>query len=308
MIKGKEAAGKRNGRGFVTMATGSDEYYVLAHNLLLSYRYHSFSKTPFAIICDRENRYTADFDLVILMDSPEFSVFDKLKLPELAPFDETIFIEADCLAYRDLNGLWRVFKDSPDFGGLGIVLPLDSPRGWIPQEHLGPYRDLVKRQFLHQGGVYFMRKKGLGPFIRTVKDIRSGYDAFHFRLPNEEPVFILACMLHGYMPVRDWLEVFCFYPACDVTETDIRRGRVRFSHKGCDLKGCRRPFLVHWGTPNTREGLYQKEAGAVVSMMQKGRHAASLIAVRRQFSVALDDLESLVPVPVKLFLRKLVRV
>ena len=97
-------------RGFVTMATGSDEYYILARNLLSSYHYFTSSPMPFAIVCDRENEYTAGFDDVVLMDNPSCTVFDKLRLPELVPYEESIFIEPDSLAYRDLNGLWKEFR------------------------------------------------------------------------------------------------------------------------------------------------------------------------------------------------------
>ena len=191
-------------KGFITIATGKDEYYVLAHHLLMSYRFHSRSSVPFGIICDRQNGFTADFDTVVLMEDPQFSVFDKLRLPELSPFDETIFIEADCLAYRDLNGLWGLFQDGPDFGALGTVRSLDDEAGWIRAEYLGPYRSRVKQQFQHQGGVYYMRKgPALDDFTRTCKEIRQHQDDFHFKLPNEEPVFALACMLHGFLPVAD---------------------------------------------------------------------------------------------------------
>ncbi len=57
-------------RGFVTIAAGTGRYYKLAVNLLDSYRFHAIHPKPFAIICDRENEYTAQFDCVILMEPP----------------------------------------------------------------------------------------------------------------------------------------------------------------------------------------------------------------------------------------------
>lgn len=48
----------KGSRGFVTIATGKEEYYRLAHNLLLSYKYHTENPLPFALLCDRENEYT----------------------------------------------------------------------------------------------------------------------------------------------------------------------------------------------------------------------------------------------------------
>ena len=53
-------------RGFITVASGKDEYYQLAANLVQSYRLFCGESLPFAILCDRENEATALFDDVIL--------------------------------------------------------------------------------------------------------------------------------------------------------------------------------------------------------------------------------------------------
>lgn len=293
-------------RGFVTIATGKEEYYILAHNLLMSYRFHSRSKVPFAVICDKENEYTADFDKVVLMDNPKYSVFDKLRLPELAPYDETIFIEADCLAYADLDGMWDIFRDGPDFGGLGIPLALDDEKGWLRPEFLGKYTGLVKEQCWHQGGVYFMRKGNLNDFMLTCEDIYLHLDEYHFGLPNEEPIFILACMVHGYKPVMDWFDVFCYYPACVITKIDILRGVLEFF---LEKEGrVARPglFLVHWGTSNTREKLYQREARAVISQMRRCFLVrwAGFLEYRVKLLRYVDWKEK-IPLPVKTFLWKI---
>lgn len=96
-------------RGFVTIATGDEWYYRIAVNLLRSYRLFSAKPLPFAIICDRTLPCTSEFDQVILIDRPFRSYLDKLHLPRLIPFDETIFIDADCLAFRDLNDFGVAF-------------------------------------------------------------------------------------------------------------------------------------------------------------------------------------------------------
>lgn len=294
--------GKAARKGFITIATGRDEYFVLAHNLLLSYRFFSRSRTPFAIICDRENEYTADFDTVVLMDNPQRSVYDKLRLPELAPFDETIFIEADCLAYRDLNDMWEIFEDGPDFGALGTVQPLDSNQGWIRAEFLGEYRERVKYQYLHQGGVYYMRKGRLDAFIRTCQDIYLHREDFNFKLPNEEPIFALACLLHGFPPVKDWCDIFCFYPVVTVTRMDIRRGILSFSTSYLP-QSAPGLFLTHWGSEHTREALYKREMDTVTALAGQGRHASMLIPVRIRLQIAYfrfkDRFKHLVPLKIK---------
>jgi hypothetical protein len=44
-----------------------------------------------------------------------------LKLYHYTPFDETIFIDADSLAYQDQNTYWDYFDAADDFSCLGQV-------------------------------------------------------------------------------------------------------------------------------------------------------------------------------------------
>lgn len=296
-------------RGFVTMATGRDEYYVLARNLLLSYRYFTSSPMPFAIVCDRENEITALFDEVVLMENPKFSVFDKLRLPELVPYDEAIFIEPDCLAYRDLNGLWKEFGEAPDFGVFGTEIPLDARNGWIDPEYLGQYRSLIDHQMFLQGGISFLRRNNLAGFSHTCDDIFGHFEDFHFRLKNEEAVLALACLLHGYKPVKEWQEVFCYYPVLKITAIDIRRGVLRFISERYGFNSPPGIYLVHWGTKHTRGDLYKREAEAILSLTAKNKHASPLIPVRIALGTTLlhvrRSLKSIVPVPVKAIIKRL---
>lgn len=126
-------------RGFVTIATGGEIYYKLARNLLCSYRFHNPDGLPFAIICDEENKFTSGFDDVVLMDNPSFSPVDKLRLSDLAPYDETIFIDSDCLVYRNLDGLWDILKNSPDFWRAWESLPFWFKRGLVYERGCGTF-------------------------------------------------------------------------------------------------------------------------------------------------------------------------
>ena len=97
-------------KGFVTIATGDKRYFEIARNLLYSYRQFCSINYPFTIICDQENEYTKEFDEVILLDKAYCSYLDKLKLYDYLPYDDTIFIDADSLAYGDLDKWWDIFS------------------------------------------------------------------------------------------------------------------------------------------------------------------------------------------------------
>ena len=67
-------------KGFVTIATGDERYFELACNLLHSYKHFSKNPYPFAILTDKNNKYTEEFDDVIVLEDTTSSYMDKLKL------------------------------------------------------------------------------------------------------------------------------------------------------------------------------------------------------------------------------------
>lgn len=255
-------------RGFITVATGRREYYVLAHNLLLSYRFHTKDPLPFAILCDRENALTRDFDDVVVIDSPKRSFTDKFRILDLSPYDESIFIDADSLAYSDLNGLWDVFKDAPPFGILGRACPPDSDRVWLDPGNAGIYKEKLEYLIICQGGIYYVRKDGLKDFRDTVDYILGHYAEFKFRLfpsvPSDETIFSLACSVHRYLPPCTWSHIFGYYP--DIKRfygLDIRSGVLEYIFNW-QKEGKHYPengsFLLHWGSVATRSKPYILEA------------------------------------------------
>ena len=105
-------------RGFVTLATGKEIYYKMAANLLASFRLHN-PGVPFAIICDRENQYTDLFDDVVVLEKANGNYMDKFSLLIESPYDESIFIEPDCLIYRNLDFFWDLLSHESDCSSFG---------------------------------------------------------------------------------------------------------------------------------------------------------------------------------------------
>lgn len=107
-------------RGFVTLAIGDEYYYKLARNMLRSYKlWNKDEKYPFAILCDRENEYTKDFDDVIIICPEHGKYTSKFELFLHSPYEENIFIEPDCLIYRNLSSLWEHLSEKYDFTAFG---------------------------------------------------------------------------------------------------------------------------------------------------------------------------------------------
>ncbi len=251
-------------RGFVTIATGKDNYYRIAANLLDSYRLHSADPMPFALICDRKNRYSDKFDMTVIIDEPTFSYVDKLRLPEFIPFDETIFIDADCLAYMDLNSFWDMFRGAGEFSAFGKNYPLDYEYGWFKKEEVGSYSEKVKYIPDFIGGVYYLRKgEKLNEFYSLERHILDTFHDYTFRQftePADEPVFALAMAVCGFKTAGESSPDICFYPHTTFFESNMEKGTVRFDDIYQKDRGViPSAFMVHWGSGNTKSPVYLKD-------------------------------------------------
>lgn len=204
-------------RGFVTVATGKDKYYKLAQTLMLSYKQASAHPLPFALICDRTNEYTEEFDDIVFLPSATCSYLDKIELLKIAPYDETIFIDADSIAFGDLNRYWKCFEGASDISSVGGILPLDSERGWFYKDSIGSYIDKISYiPFLH-GGIYFIRKGDLcNKVYETCMEIKENYHNYRFAFfdkPADEPIIALAMAIHNCRPVERKADCFTFVPS-----------------------------------------------------------------------------------------------
>lgn len=245
-------------KGFITIATGKEEYYQLARNLLHSYHYFCKASLPFAILADRENEYTAEFDDVIIFpNGASNSYLDKLCLAEFAPYDTTIFIDADCLAYGDLNVLFDHFKNADAFSCFGRVLPLDDKTGWFEFENLGELQEKVSYVVGLHGGIYYMRKgETARKIFEDAKSFIPEYQKYKFHGKfdlGDEPLVALSMAINNCHPIPFIREdICCYWEHTDHMAIDITKGKAT-------VNGEYDTILLHWGTRFTRELEYKKQ-------------------------------------------------
>lgn len=258
-------------RGFVTIATGAERYFDIARNLLLSYRKFASIKYPFAIICDRKNKYTTEFDDVILLKEAHRNYLDKLQLYEYLPYDETIFIDADSLAYGDLDVWWEIFKYADDFSLFGYAwTELRCGRGWFVPEGIKEYKDKVRYIPDFNGGVYYLRRS------ETCKDIfkLANYFAKHFReyafngfdSPADEPCLALAMAVNQCKPLDIQEKGLVFAPARKNIDLDISVPKAVYHNTNRTYN----VNLVHWSNYRTKLSLYKFEVEKLKTKKQSG--------------------------------------
>lgn len=229
-------------RGFVTIATGHERYYKLAQNLLHSYRYGTKEPVPFAIIADRENEYTAEFDHVIVISDPDNSYNDKLKLFRELPYEETIFIDADSLAYGDLNAWWDIFEKAGDFSLFGYAWrDLHCGRGWFVPAGMKEFQKDISFIPGFNGGMYYMRNteacKRVFEIANHCAAHYSEYQFNGFSAPADEPVLALGMAACGMEPVNLDGELI-FAPNLRQLKADITKPKAVFYTRGGGEPNC----------------------------------------------------------------------
>ena len=264
-------------RGFVTIATGTERYFDIARNLLWSYRQFASEKYPFAIICDRENEYTAEFDDVILLKEAHCNYLDKLQLYDYLPYDETIFIDADSLAYGNLDEWWDIFKDAADFSLFGYAwMDLKSGRGWFVPDGTGEFKDKITFIPDFNGGIYYMRRSER---CRKVFDLAnyfaenfSQYSFNGFTTPADEPCLALAMAVEQCMPLDIKEKGLVFAPRKEEMELDITVPKARYFSK---TQGIYCVNLVHWSNFRTKLSWYKSEVYRL-SLLQRNKKSGIL--------------------------------
>jgi hypothetical protein len=256
-------------KGFVTIATGREQYYKIAQNLLRSYRFTTKNPLPFALLCDAENEYTKEFDDVRILGEAKCNYLDKLEMYDYLPYDINIFIDADCLCFSDINRLFDIFENADDFCCYGRVLPLDDKTGWFEYQNLN---DDLQKQIeyvvgLH-GGIYYMRKtEKCKKVLDKAKDFALNYADYKFKgkftNPGDEPLVALSMAINKCKPIpHEFSSLICWWEHENSFKLNITN---RYAY--C-IPLNTKTDIVHWGTRFTTSIPYRKEIAALELILQ----------------------------------------
>lgn len=97
--------------GLITIAYGPRKYVHMAEALARSYRRWN-PELPICVVTDRANadRLSACYDIVRLIE-PAYGkgVAQKLCVDRYSPFDETLFVDSDCVFYHNPMRTWHAY-------------------------------------------------------------------------------------------------------------------------------------------------------------------------------------------------------
>lgn len=258
--------------GFITIATGSEKYHKMAYTLMISYKLTSENPYRFAVITDKETTYTDCFDDVIVIEDATKTYMDKVALLINSPYRETIFIDADCIAFNDLNKYWDYFKNASDFSGFGRILPLDAKDGWFNKDNLGKYKDKISNILDVHGGIYFIRKGDIcNQMYNISQDIVRNYNEYSFRRfkkPADEPILALAMALTKCLPVKSKSNNYAWLRRTSNIKADFFSKKLNYRFDNTDTED---GMLMHFGSSRTIAPLYLIESKKVHFMNEYGR-------------------------------------
>ncbi len=174
-------------RGYLTLAAGSARFLEMGVDMALSLREHTTH--PIAIAVDEpiaelvERRYPTVFDHVGVVPQ-EFRDGRGLKygIAETTPFDQTAFIDADCIVLGSLEHMWGALEGH-DMAFLGELLTADDDEN----HHGFSTRRLMKRF-------------GLDHYLKT----NSGLFCFRREPAREILRACLTCYVEEARPRLKW--------------------------------------------------------------------------------------------------------
>lgn len=258
-------------RGFITVATGKENYYKTAANLLLSYKFFTKSPLPFAILCDKENEYTKLFDKTIILENPHRTYLDKIELLNNIPFDETIFVESDCLAYADMNLFFDAFKGCDDFSIFGRSLPLDTKEYcWFNIEETGKYKEFITfKQRFHSAIIYLRKTDTCKKIYDVCKDVDNNFNLYNIggnREALDDKLFaigsaVMQCKMTNKSP--DGYGNYCIPP--NATPKMRKKLCTFLNYKNKKMNA----MICHWGNKNTKRILYKREVVSLRYLVDK---------------------------------------
>jgi hypothetical protein len=252
---------RQPGRSVLTIAVGKPIFLSLAVTLARSFvRWNKQTDIGFYIVTDRELRLDADLASIglIRVRPDELGVgFEcKLHLDKLAPTEQTLFIDADCLCFGNLTGVFERFRGRP----VSVIGGTISSGEWFGDvgsvcRHFG-LPSIPK----FNGGVYYLEPgtRASGVYIRA-RQIVKEYEALglkHLRgSPNDELVMSIAMALEGCCAIPDDGSItgdLCLCPVID--EIDVARGIARISnppsghprHQAEYPSGPIQPIILHF--------------------------------------------------------------
>lgn len=198
-------------RGLLTIAYGPANYLRMAKGLARSLRFHNPAVNLALVTDSKDPELRVLFDSLIPLDeSFGAGVSQKLHVDQYTPYDQTLFVDSDCLAFANSELLWEMYQESNGVGVKGWTY-LGAGDSHYAVEDMGKLLALcgVERLGAFNSGLfYFDRSPAAQKVFETARELSRrpqelGLKAFKNSPCADEPVFALALELNA-IPMLPW--------------------------------------------------------------------------------------------------------
>jgi len=187
--------------GFLTLAFGRPFYREMARSLVLSARKRGLT-LPFAVVTDSTDKaFLSLFDVVVPYRK-EFGrgVEQKLHLDAYAPFDTTVFVDADCLFFKSADAVAAYYADKTGFVVRSNGYIERGEKKYYALRDVGLFLDVqgIERFRRFNSGLFSFDRSAAARAVfeeaRAIFDARerSGLKEFKTAAVADEPVFAAA--------------------------------------------------------------------------------------------------------------------
>jgi len=200
-------------QGYLTLATGDRRFFDAAVNLAISIRLNDVER-PISLLCDDLSKLADDekplFDRIIVALPGTLGVgcAGKLDVPSFLPYDETMFLDSDCLLMKqDMDRHWQKLG-TQCFNVSGNTVEKGT---WytFEIEKVCKALDLPYMVMMNSGVMYFKKGAELDDFLITVNDLRENsqdilfvqHRDMNFQIADE-PVWSAAMSKLNMLPAR----------------------------------------------------------------------------------------------------------
>jgi hypothetical protein len=193
-------------RGVITLAYGHKRFIEQARSLGHSLQLHA-PALPRTLVTDSTDPQITKLFTNVIPYRPEYGsgVRQKLYLDQYSPYDETLFIDSDCLVLGNLDSFWAAFRGQffavPGFRHLkkGETDPFFNVDDALQRFNLSSIPKF------NGGTYYFDRSPEAQEFFKTARHLLENAKSFglgEFRRngPADETLYSLAMAIHGIGP------------------------------------------------------------------------------------------------------------
>jgi hypothetical protein len=243
--------GASKSRGIITLAFGKDRYINMAKALGRSLVLYD-PTLPRAVVTDSKDPELKSLFPHFIPYRPEYgsNLRQKMHFDLYSPFEETLFIDSDCLVLRNLDRYWDAFAGLP-FGVNGhSILGAGSEDEYMDVAFILDHFSLTELPKFNGGAYYFTNSPQANAFFETARTVMANWKELRLKDfrgdgPNDETVYSIAMSIHK-LTVTDTGEGGMWTPINSVgpIKLDVLKGDCRFRKAGRDLK----PDIVHFAT------------------------------------------------------------